>query len=192
MGVETIAAIGIPAAIALFSELTSDKGGADAGVSAANADKLRLMKQAQDQLGQYRPQLANAEMGAMKDVQSSYQGANDALATMYGGGRKTAPGGPGSSMGMLPDPSVLGSTKDNTSLRQMSGGGANIQGPPKQAFSPPGGPLGTGPKPMGSIADAASGVSPFGGVLGKGPPMGTPTRGLPDPMQILGGKKVNR
>lgn len=219
MGVETIAAIGIPAAIALFSELTSDKGGADAGVATANADKLRLMKQAQDQLSQYRPQLAGAEKAAMNDTLSSYQGANDALATMYGGGK--AGGGP---MGKLPDPSVLGGRSAGQLLGGSGGVGdhGNLISPDRSgAYPRPGGidslagalfgGSGTGdkgnlvgptPSPgTGAGFRAGAGaplVSDPGGmagyragasappVRGNGPPMGTPTRGLPDPMQIIG------
>lgn len=51
---------------------------------AALAKKLQSMMQAGNVLGQYRPEMMNARMNALRNRMSAYQGANNALATMYG------------------------------------------------------------------------------------------------------------
>ena len=162
MGMETVAAIGVPLAMAAISKAMSSSG--DSGVASANANKLQLMGQAQKDLGAYRPQLMQAEMGAMNNRLGAYRGAQDALATMYGGGRNPAP------RGVLPDPSVLGQGNSFGGMRQPMGAQSNLGRPGSSG----------GPIPMPSAPSAPQ--------MGNGPPMGSPPRSLPDPTAFLGRK----
>jgi len=159
------AAIAVPLAIAWIQNMMSKSG--DSGVQSANQDKLRLLAEAQQQLGNYRPQLMKAQMGAMSQRLGEYKGAKDALATMYGGGGGGAPAHPPAAptMGVLPHPGMLGQPQ---SFGAMGGaqGSQTSYGMPR------------GPMPMPSM--------PMPPQAGNGPPMGTPARGLPDPMQFLG------
>lgn len=163
MGVETLAAVGVPLAMAAISKAMSSGG--DSGVNAANASKLQLMGQAQKDLGAYRPQLMQAEMGAMNRRLGAYHGAQDALATMYGGGKPAAP------MGVLPSPSVLG---QGPRVLGAMGGPAGAQ----SNLGMPGRP--NGPIPMPSAPQPPQ--------MGNGPPMGSPNGGLPSPSAFLGKK----
>lgn len=56
------------------------------GSSAGQEAQLAEMAKAREAIQQYRPEAMNARINAMKNAQGAYQGANNALETMYGGG----------------------------------------------------------------------------------------------------------
>lgn len=61
---------------------------------AAQAQKLAAMQQAAQVYGQYRPQAQQARINALSNISTAYQPANNALATLYGGGTGQVPYAP--------------------------------------------------------------------------------------------------
>lgn len=57
----------------------------------AQAEKIRQMQQAAVIYGDYRRQQQGARMNALSNISTAYQPANNALATLYGGGTGQAP-----------------------------------------------------------------------------------------------------
>lgn len=53
--------------------------------------KQEQFHQAGQSYGAYRPEVAQARMNALRNASSAFQGANDALATMYGRGASVNP-----------------------------------------------------------------------------------------------------
>ena len=170
MGVETIAAIGVPLAIAAITSAMSSSN--DSGVDAANANKLQLMNKAQGEIGAYRPELMKQEMGAMNRRLGTYHGTQDALATMYGGlkGAQGVGGAGGTGGGPM------------AAMRSGGGGGMSLGANLGQL-----GQLGTPPSTMQRPVPPTLQGPPQ---MGNGPPMGTPQRSLPDPMQFIGRKPL--
>lgn len=150
-----VAAVAIPLVASYIANQMNKSG--DSKVDDANANKLQLMGQAQKDLSAYRPQMANAQMGAMGQQLGQFKGAQDALATMYGGGAH-ASAMPGRG---LPNPGMLAG----------SAAFGRLPGAPQA----PVGPDASGLRPMPSLSLPG----------GNGPPLGTPQRGLPDPAAFL-------
>lgn len=69
----------------------SSGAGSDAALQAAQAQKIALMQQALKMTEAYRPQIAHARQEAMNNRLGAYQGAANALQTMYGGGHGAIP-----------------------------------------------------------------------------------------------------
>ncbi len=64
------------------------------GESDGQAAQMAALKQAQDNIQAYRPEAAQARLNALSNMSTAYQGANNALETMYGGhGPKMGPQG---------------------------------------------------------------------------------------------------
>lgn len=106
MGIETVAAIGIPIALGLISKAMSDAGEGD--VRQAQAGKTAAMEKAAGEYSKYRPEQNAAMMNAMRSQSTAMQGPMNALATMYGPSAGQAPAGLSSNpmAGMFPQNQV--------------------------------------------------------------------------------------
>ncbi len=64
------------------------------GESDGQAAQMAALKEAQANIQAYRPEAAQARLNALSNMSTAYQGANNALETMYGGhGPKMGPVG---------------------------------------------------------------------------------------------------
>jgi hypothetical protein len=76
----------------LWNNLTGQTAAnAAAAEQAAQAQKIAQMQQAAGVYGDYRQQQQQARMNALSNISTAYQPANNALATLYGGGTGQAP-----------------------------------------------------------------------------------------------------
>jgi hypothetical protein len=62
------------------------------GESAGQEAQLASMAASREDIQQYRPEAMQARINALKNASGAYQGANNALQTMYGGAPGAAPG----------------------------------------------------------------------------------------------------
>jgi hypothetical protein len=65
------------------------------GESAGQEAQMAALREAQGNIQAYRPEAMQARLNALSNMSTAYQGANNALETMYGGGQKMGPVGMG-------------------------------------------------------------------------------------------------
>src|SRR5688572_10925534 len=61
------------------------------GESAGQEAQMAALREAQGNIQAYRPEAMQARLNALSNMSTAYQGANNALETMYGGGSKMGP-----------------------------------------------------------------------------------------------------
>lgn len=124
-------------------------GGSSAGQEAQMAE----MAKAREAIQQYRPEAMNARLNALRNASGAYQGANNALETMYGGGGGGPSLGPVAAM-----KGKLGAAQVN-SPRRFMGHDLPSMHPSQGAMPGPTGPTGQPgpqrPRQPGQSPDAA-------------------------------------
>lgn len=62
------------------------------GSSPGQEEQMRQLKVSREAIQAYRPEAMQARLNALSNMSTAYQGANNALQTMYGGAPKSNPG----------------------------------------------------------------------------------------------------